>query len=84
MHSGTVQSQREGRWYVPPVPLSQGKQSMVSRSTWRFARRFVGVLEWVQQNPEMTLFLEIIVLYSMYVYINIKLLFKTSLHIGNI
>lgn len=51
-HSGSVQFQREVRWYVPPVPLSQEKQSMASRSTWRFARRFVGVPEWEHQNKK--------------------------------
>lgn len=51
-HSGSVQSQREVRWYVPPVPLSQEKQSMASRSTWRFARRFVDVPEWEHQNKK--------------------------------
>lgn len=78
MRSGSVQSQREVRWYVPPAPLSQGKQSMASRSTWRFARRFVGVPEWVHQDPKMALFSEMNVLYSAYVCINIMLLLKTS------
>lgn len=83
-HSGSVQSQRGVRWYVPPVPLSHEKQSMASRSTWRFARRFVGVPEWEYQKEKNTLFSEINVLHSACLCINIKMLFKIRFNIGNI
>lgn len=85
IHSGSVQSQREVRWYVLPVPLSQGKQSMASRSTWRFARRFVGVTEWVHRNKKTTLCSQRFnVLCSACLCINIKMLFRIRFHIGNI
>lgn len=40
--NGSEQSQSEVKWFVPPVPLLPGKQSMASRNTWRFARRSVN------------------------------------------